>query len=265
MSGAVTGAAVNEGEAVSRGARKRRRWWPRIAAIVVVIGLLLGAAEFALRLIVPNVIAGAVREQLDLSADHPVDVELGGSALWHTITGRVGQVTVRVDDAQLVEGLRGDMELQAEAVPFDFANGDIEDAKVRLTVDRDQLPAAVSLLTAGIADSGEVQGGQLVVGRTAQIFGIDVTISVSLGLSVEGGDVVVDPKALSAAGFDLTAEQLSSLLDITAQTVCVRDRLPIGVTLTDIALSSTGSVTIGAELAPGIVSDAAQREPGTCG
>lgn len=245
--------------------RTARRWWPRVAATVVVIILLLAAAEFALRLIVPNVIAGAVREKLSLSADHPVEVGLGGSALLHAITGKVGEVSVEVDDAPFVENLRGDMELRADAVPFDFQNGEILGATAKLSVDRDQLAEAVNLLTAGIADSGEVRDGELVIGRTAQVFGVDMTLSVSLTLSVEDGDVVVDPKALSAAGFDLTAEQLSSMLDISAQTVCVRDRLPAGITLTGIALSSTGSVTVSAELAPDIISDPAQREPGSCG
>jgi hypothetical protein len=45
----------------------------------------------------------------------------------------------------------------------------------------------------------------------------------------------------------------------------VRDRVPAGVTLTDIVLSSTGSVRIEADLDPGILSDPAQLEPGSCG
>lgn len=249
---------------MSEADRRPRRWWLRALIAVVVLGLLAGAGELALRLILPGIIAGSVRDKLELSADHPVDVSLGGSALVHALTGKVGQVSVTVDDADFVENLRGRLQLRADAVPFDFAHGEIAGASAQLTVKRDDLPAAIGLLTGGIAESGEVRGGDLVVGRTVELFGVGVPVSVTLGLGVEGGDVLIDPKSVSAAGFDLTAEQLSSLIDITAQSVCVRDRLPAGVTLTGIELSSTGSVILSADIAPGIISDAAEREPGSC-
>jgi hypothetical protein len=44
----------------------------------------------------------------------------------------------------------------------------------------------------------------------------------------------------------------------------VRDQLPRGVALTGITLSSTGSATISADLAPGIVSDERERLNGSC-
>src|SRR5690606_35258355 len=138
----------------------------------------------ALRLIIPNVIAGAVREQLHLSSDHPVQVDLGGSALLYALSGRVGDVGVEIADAELVEGLRGSVQLHADAVPFDFANGEIQEATARLTLDREQLPEAISLLTGGIADSGAVRDGDLVIGRSVEIFGVGVEVSVTLGLAV---------------------------------------------------------------------------------
>lgn len=270
--GTVSGGTVSDGAAAIGAAggttgvedRPRRRWWKGVLAAVVVLGLLLGAGELALRLIVPGVIAGAVREKLELSADHPVEVSLGGSALLHALTGRVGEVSVVVDDAEFVENLRGELRLRADAVPFDFAHGEILGATAQLTIRRDDLPAAIGLLTGGLAESGEVRSGELVVGRTVEIFGVGVPVSVSLGLSVDDGDVLIDPKSITAAGFDLTAEQLSSLVNIAEQSVCVRDRLPAGLTLTGIELSSTGSVILSAGIDPGIASDPAEREPGTC-
>ncbi len=44
-----------------------------------------------------------------------------------------------------------------------------------------------------------------------------------------------------------------------------RDQLPAGVTITSIDLSTDGRAVVEADLAPGIASDPAQREPGSCG
>ena len=68
----------------------------------------------------------------------------------------------------------------------------------------------------------------------------------------------------------MTAEELGSvtgsLLDpvLQPQLVCVRDRLPRGVTVTSIDLSTDGKAVVRADLAPGIASDPAEREKGTC-
>ena len=243
---------------------RKPRWWLRILVIIVALLALAGAAELALRLILPNVIAGAVRNQLGLSGDHPVDVQLGGSALAHAVTGHVGQVSVDVDGLAVMDQLRGDLRMSADSVPFNVTGGEMAGTVAQFTVQGEDLPAAVSVLTGGIADSGEVQGGSLVVGRTVQIFGIDVPVTVTLGLAVEGGDVLIDPTAVSAAGAELTAEQVDSLVQVSAQRVCIKDRLPAGVTLTGIDLSSTGAVTVTAKIAPDIASNPEQRSPGSC-
>lgn len=250
--------------------RKPRRRWLWIPGVLLAVALLAGAAELALRLIIPGVIANAVRDGFGLSAEHPVEVALDGLALRHAIAGRVGDVQVTVPDAELVEGLRGTVQMHADSMPVDPSRGEIEGGSAALVLDRDQLPAAISLLTSGAADGGEVSDGELVVSRTAQIFGMDVTLSVDLALSVEDGDVSIEPTAIGAAGFDLSSEQIRSMVGgsfdgvLTAHTVCVRDRLPAGITLTGIELSSTGAVRLDAGLAPDILSDPASLEPGSC-
>lgn len=250
--------------------RRGSRWWTKLIAVVVVVGLLGAAAEFALRLIIPGVIAGAVRTELKLTDDHPVDVSLGGSTLLNAVRGGVGDVTVEVPDAPVMNGIQADGSLHADLVPFNPTSGDITNGTVDLTLDKDQLGPVISLLTQGVAQTGEVQGGELVVGRSVETFGQQLTISARLGVKAVDGAVEIDPLGLSAAGFDLSTEQLAqatgSLLDpiLKPQTVCIADQLPRGITLTDIVLSSTGSVTLKASLAPGIISDSAEQQQGTC-
>ncbi len=250
--------------------KHKPRIWLRVLSVFLVLGLLVGAAEVALRLIIPDVIATSVREKLNLTSDHPVDVSLGGSALLYALRGEVGQVSIAIDDAELVEGLRGNVSLHADAVPFDFTNGEIKGGTAELTIDSDQLPAAITLLTSGVADGAKVQGGELVVSRTMKLFGAEVPLSVSLALTTEGGDVSIEPKSVTAVGFDLSVDDLraaagGSLDDLLSpHIVCVRDRVPAGIELTGITLTSTGSVDLRVSLDPGIMSDPAQRELGSC-
>jgi hypothetical protein len=129
----------------------------------------------------------------------------------------------------------------------------------------------VNLVTQGVAQTGEVRDGSLVVGRSIEIFGQEVPLSASLGVAVAGaGEIEIEPRGVTAAGLDLSTEQLAQaaggLLDplLQPQVLCVRDQLPRGVALTGITLSSTGSATISADLAPGIVSDERERLNGSC-
>ncbi|WP_449280420.1 hypothetical protein [Leucobacter sp.] len=250
---------------------RKGRWVRRILAVLLGVALLGGAAEVALRLIIPGVIGGIVRDQLQLTDDHPVEVSLGGSALLHALRGGIGDVGVEIPNAPLIEGVVVDARVHADFSPFDPQSGEIDGGTASLTVPKDQLGSVIELLTSGVAQTGEVRAGELAVGRTVEAFGQQLTITARIGLAVHEGDVEIEPRGVNAAGLDLSAEQISqatgSLLDpiLQPQTVCVRDRIPAGVELTDIVLSSTGSVRIEAALDPGILSEPAQLEPGTCG
>ena len=245
-------------------------WWGRLIVGLVVIGALAGAAEFALRLILPGVITGAVQSQLKLSDDHPVDVQLGGSQLLAAVGGGLGDVTVAVPDTPLFDGLAADVKVHADRVPFAVTSGEISGATAELTVPKAQLNDFAAILTNGIAQSAEVRDGGLVVGRTMEILGQQVPLSATLGLEVVDGNVQIEPRGASAAGFDLDTEQIASVTGemfaplLKPHEFCISDRLPAGVTVTDVALSSTGSVTVRADLAPGIASDPAQQAPGSC-
>lgn len=250
--------------------QRKSRWWARALGVVAVLALLAGAGEVALRLIIPGVIEGAVRSELKLSDDHPVDVELGGSALLGALRGGVSDVTVASPGVPIIEGLAADARVHADFTPFNPTAGKIQGATAALTVPKDELGPTIDLLTQGIAQSGEVRGDDLVVGRSLDLFGQSVSLSASLRIGVEDGEVSVEPTGVKAAGFDLSAEQLGdatgSLLDpiLKPQVLCIADRLPRGVELTAVDLSSTGSVTIRADLAPTILSDPKQQQPGAC-
>lgn len=247
------------------------KWAKRLIAVAISLAVLAGLGEIALRLIVPSVVSSAVRTGLKLSPDHPVDVSLGGSALLAALGGKVGNITVAVPDAPLYDGIEADAKLSAASVPFNPMSGEISDGVVTLTVSEERLGPMIATLTNGVADAGQVQRDAITVGRTSEVFGQTVPISATLKLDVDAnGDIEVKPEGLSAAGLDLSADQLvqisGSALEplLQTRTVCVKDHLPRGITLSNITLSSTGSATVSATLAPGILSDSSQQEQGSC-
>ena len=116
--------------------KRKPRWWLRIIAALFAIAALAGLAELGLRAIIPNVIAGLVRENLHLSAKHPVEVELGGSALLHALAGTVGDVTLRVPALKVMDGIEVDMAATAASIPFNPGNGEIKGASASATISR---------------------------------------------------------------------------------------------------------------------------------
>lgn len=231
---------------------------------------LAGVAELALRLIVPAVVADAVRQSFDMTDDHPVEVRITGSALLNALGGRVGDVAVEVPQVTVLEGVAVTVTATAQALPFDILARPMAAANASVTVPADQLGAVIALVTSGVATTGEVRDGELLIGRDLDLFGATVPLEVSLAVAIDAGDLEVAPMSIGAGGLDLTAAQIrqysGSAWDgvLQAHTVCVRDRLPVGVVLTDLVLSSTGAVTVTAALAPDIMSNPEQQQPGRC-
>lgn len=246
------------------------KWWKWVVIAVVAVALLAAAAEFALRQIIPNRVADSVRTELQLDADHPVEVELGGSALGYALQGGVGDIVVEVPDVPLLEGVELDARAHADFTPFNPEKGRIRGATASLSAQPDQLDALIALATQGFVETGEVRNGDIVVGRTLEFFGQSVPVTATLGIEIVDGDLVIEPKGLDAAGFDVDIDQLSSLAPeltepvVGTHTVCVRDQLPAGITLTRLALANDGSASIEAAVDPSILSDERQLDPGTC-
>ncbi len=254
-------------------APRKKRWWLRILVTLAIVAVLGGGAELALRAIIPNVIAGIVRENLSLPKDHPVDVELGGSALLPALTGHVANVAVIVDDVSVFDDIKVRLYASADSLPFDPTKGEIIGARASAKIPASSMGKIVSLATNGLVTEGDVKPGELIVGRTLPIFGFDVHVTAGLAVSVHEGDLLIQPTSINAAGFNLSAEELRPMLGDAAanlldeHTVCVRDKLPAGITLTKVALAQTalgGSATVSITIAPDILSNPAEQQPGSC-
>lgn len=245
------------------------RWIKVLIAAVLTIGVLGGLAEWGLRLVVPGVLENQLRDNLELPRSQPVVVTLGGSALLYAVQGSIGDVTVEMVDAPVADGVRATLELHADRVPFSATSKEMRNATASIFVAGDELGPVVSLLTNGVADSGQTENGSITVGRTVETFGFQVPLKATLGLSVEDGEVRVEPRGLSAVGFDLSAEQIAAatggLLDplLSAHVICVADRMPAGIDLESIRVSM-GGVRVDVDLAPDFLSNPKQQQLGSC-
>lgn len=250
--------------------RTKRRGWRIILGLVGAVILLAGIAEIALRMIIPGVVAGIVRDELNMPETASVDVSLGGSTVWYALQGGVGDLSITVPNAPLVDDIAVTASAHADFSPFSPSDGAIRGGTAQLTVPANELGSVISLVTSGLADAGRVVDGNLEVSRSLELFGQHATLAATIGMGVVDGDVEVTPVAVQAAGFDLSAAELQhmtgSFLDpvLEPQTVCVRDRLPAGITLTDIRFANNGSVTLDVRLAGTILSDPQQLDPGSC-
>ncbi|GAA1323025.1 LmeA family phospholipid-binding protein [Leucobacter albus] len=245
------------------------RWLKVTVALVITVGVLAGLGEWGLRLAVPAVVQGAVRDKLDLPRNHPVDVQLGGSALLNAIRGGVGDIEVDIPNAPVADGVRATLTFEADRVPFGVTSGEMAGATAQIFVTAEDLGPVISMLTNGVVDSGKTSSGELVVGRQLEALGFTVPIEATLGLSAVDGEVLVEPRGLSAVGFDLSVDQLAAatggMLEplLSARQVCVSQWLPVGATLTDIKITASGA-RVEFALAPDLLSDSTQQALGTC-
>lgn len=246
------------------------RFLKRFTIAVIVVAILALAGELVLRQVIQSRIADEVRSSMQLADDHTVNVTLGGSALLHAAQGGVGDVTLHVPDVQILEGVAVDASAHASFAPFDTKNGELRGGIGSLTVPSSELDALVSQITQGFAETATVNQGNLRVERTLDVLGQEMPVSVTLGLSIADGDILVTPVDLQAGGLSIDAEALRSFAPGFAETVadghavCVRDRLPQGITLKSLAVEDSGAVTLDADLDPEILSNPAQLELGTC-
>lgn len=253
---------------------RKRRWFWKLLIAVAVVAVLAAGGELALRAIIPQIIADTIRTQVGLPETHPIDVELHDSALLPALTGRVGHVSIEVPNVTVFEGIEATLRANADSIPFDPQRGEIVGATASVSIPENSLGAVIDLASSGFANTGEIVGDELLVGRTIEIFGLDVEISATMRVSVDAGDIVIEPTSLNAAGFNLTTEQLRPLLGPDAgamldlHQLCVRDQIPAGITLTDLTVSTAAlgnaRVTVFASLDDDVLSNPAKQEFGSC-
>lgn len=245
------------------------RWGKALIAVVVTLLVLAGAAELGLRSIIPGVVQSQVRDKLNLPKSHPIDVELGGSALIAALGGGVGDIDVEIPNAPVTDGVEATLALHADRIPFAVTSGEMTGVTASAFVPSAKLGPVISTLTSGLADDGRTLGGSLIVGKTIDAFGFTVPLEAKLKLSAVESQVRVEPTGLSAVGFDLNTDQIvaatGGLLEplLSAREICIADQIPTGIRLTKVNVA-TGGVRVDVAIADDFLSNAGQRALGSC-
>jgi hypothetical protein len=250
--------------------RARRRAWPWIVAVVVVLALIV-AAWFLGEWIARDTITKTIRQQaitqLALPADQQIDVEIDSpSVLLDLAAGSLRQVTVSSDDVP-IGPTEGDVSVTIQDVPVRGGAAGAGTGTISLT--QEQLRAIMANVDGFPADSLGLAAPDLTMTTDLSLFGASVPIGVALTPSAKDGDLVLHPASLKLAGADISADDLRDRFGSVADSVlkdwdvCVRSYLPQGIRLSGVEVSGQRAVA-DFDIDGGIVSDPALRAKGTC-
>ncbi|MET2012162.1 DUF2993 domain-containing protein [Microbacterium chocolatum] len=251
-------------------ARRRRRVWPWIAAVVVIGALAIGA-WFAGEAIARSIVTATVREQvitaLDLPADQPLEVEVAGTVLPQLIAGRLDELTLSSDDVALGDAFTGDILVVARGVPI--RGGAMDAGSATVTMDADQLRALLATIDSFPVDTVDLAAPDVTVSIDVPVFAAEIPVGVALTPVADGGDIVLTPSEIDVAGTALSADRIREQFGLVADvilrdwTVCVADQIPAGVTLREISVQERG-VVAELDIDGAILSDSALQAEGAC-
>lgn len=252
---------------------RRKRGWIIALAIVVVLAI---AAWFGGDALARNLITGAVKSKLTsalgMDADHPIDIEISGAVLPQLISGSFAEVHVASDDVPL-GALVGDVTATARGAHLDATADEItatallDPAQFISFIEPQELRDAVTSL--------EADGQELAVTAVFKAFGADIDVRLNATVSLgTNNTIVLTPTTATVAGMELDLTNLSGaaamflperVTDVLTGgiAICLADKIPSGVTLTDITLSA-GQLRVDADIDAARVAADGTMPSGTC-
>jgi hypothetical protein len=251
---------------------RRRRVWPWIIALLVVLGLLVAAwfvAEAVAKDIVSKAVTQQVRTQFDVPADQPIDVQVDGPVLVQLMTGTIGRIAITSDDVT-IRGLTGDVHVELHDI--DIRNGFVmSGGQATVSLDQDELRQVMGSVDGFPADSLGLAVPNVTMTIPLQLFGVQFPVGVALtpGAS-SSGDLVLTPASLQLGGSQISADDLRNRFGSLAGgvirdwTVCIKDDLPAGLQLQDADVSGDDHLVATFSIAGDIVSNPAMQQPGSC-
>ncbi|HWV50517.1 MAG TPA: LmeA family phospholipid-binding protein [Microbacterium sp.] len=244
---------------------KRKRWPWIVGGVVVVLIVLVVAAELIARAVLPGIARGIVIEQLDLPADQQLDVQAEGILLPQLIAGNLTELKLSTDAVTIGE-ITGAVDVTALGVPL--RGGDLESASGTVRIDQEQFEALLGQTDLPI-DSLEFDAPDVTATGSVALLGVSLPLALTATPGAEAGELTLTPVALRIGGVELNASEVADRLGdlgtrlTETQHICIADQLPAGLTLTGLTIEGTAAV-IDLSVAGGIVSDPALQENGVC-
>jgi LmeA-like phospholipid-binding len=223
-------------------AKKKRRVWPWIAALVVVILLVVGffVADNAAKAYARDYIKQRIIAVLHLDPKSPVKVDIGtGSVLLQALAGHLDKVDVTASKVTF-GALTGAATIHAENVPLD-ANAKVGKLDITYKVAEKDVSVLAGNLSGAKLDSVTLDQPEIVASTTFDvIFGITVPVGIGLTPSATTGQIVFTPTSLRVGGETFSAKdlihQFGSLAEnlLKQQSFCVAEFLPRALTVSDV-------------------------------
>ncbi|MDR5701805.1 LmeA family phospholipid-binding protein [Agromyces aerolatus] len=226
-----------------RGPRRAARGWIVTGIVVAVLVVLVVVADLLVRSLAQTAIEQGAEQSLPEGVSGEVTASIGGfSVLGQLIAGRADEVRLSAPEL-VVDGTPLAADVVARDVPLDLSQpvGRVE-ADVRLT------QQAVDSLALEQGVVGDLTLGDGVVGYTGTIdvLGVPVGYTATAEPEAAGDRVLLRPVGaeVSAGGFALDVSGvIDAVLGGGPVEICVADRLPAGVQLSDVDVSD-GAVDV---------------------
>lgn len=244
---------------------KRKRWPWIVGGVVVVLIVLVVAAELIARAVLPGIARGIVIDQLDLPADQQLDVQAEGVLLPQLIAGNLTELTLSTD-AVTIGDITGAVDVTALGVPL--RGGDLESASGTVRIDQEQFQSLLEHTDLPI-DSLTFEEPDVTAAGSVPVLGFGLPVALTATPGAVGGELTLTPVRLLIGGVELNADEVSDRLGelgsrlTETQHICIADQLPAGLTLTGLTIEGSEAVA-DLSVAGGIVSDPALQENGVC-
>ncbi len=235
--------------------------------IVIVLVVVVGGAfiaETVARDLTRDAVLASVEANLPPNVDADVDVEIAGDwVILQLLSGRMDEVTLSSDDV-VFDGIRVEnISVTASGVPVDLKSA-VSEIDATATLDQ----AAVNELLTLPGNDPELLLGDGTVGYqdSTTFFGFDIGYLVTAMLTPDGTDVLLTSESAevtSSVGSVDVSRVIERLLGSEPIRICAADRLPVGVTISDIAVGSE-QATIGLSAEDFVLSDTSLQTTGEC-
>lgn len=224
--------------------RRRARWpWIVLVVVLVLAGLIV-AGEVIARAVVPATVRSLVIDALDLPADQRLDVQTSGMLLPQLAAGTLDQVRLTSDEVT-IGGITGSAMVTATDVPV--AGGALGAAEGTVSIDQEEFGSLLDTAHLPVTRIA-LRAPNATVEGEIDLFGRRIPVGITVTPGAEEGDLLLTPVSLSVNGMDVDLDAVSGVIGSAGETitrpqrVCIADRLPAGITLTDLRIEGTRAV-----------------------
>ncbi|MBM7504273.1 DUF2993 domain-containing protein [Agromyces aurantiacus] len=230
--------------------------------LVVLAGLVL-LTETVGRSIAERNIAASIEQGLPEGVEGQVDVQIHGvSALWQVLRGSMDEIVATAPELD-VHGVPVDVTVTAHGVPR-AQGGDVARAEVVASVDEAAIDAIAE--SQGVPGGLELGDGTVAYSDEVEFLGIPIGFTITAEPEAAGDRVLLTPVGadIRAGGGSIDASGLvDRLLGGDPLPICVADRLPEGVEVSGLDVTTDGA-TVRLEATDVPLAEETLATTGTC-